>query len=64
MSKIIIKKKDLYNKKDDMCSCGFDFKKVLSFLSIIAVISISTSAIAWIGFMNIKQNNGKLPWER
>lgn len=44
------------------CSHGHH-KRHFTILSILAVVFVSTSAMSWIAFMNIKQNGGKLPWE-
>lgn len=32
-------------------------------LSMVFIVAIVSSAMSWIGLMNIKQNGGKLPWE-
>jgi len=51
----------LVPKKKDVPCCSE--KKTFTLLSMLAVIIIASSAFSWIGFMNIKQNGGKLPWE-
>lgn len=39
-------------------------KKGLTLLGMILVMMVASSAISWIGFMTIKMNGGKLPWEQ
>ncbi|MCK8058580.1 MULTISPECIES: hypothetical protein [unclassified Fusibacter] len=46
------------------CCHGKHSKGIFTLVSICAVVTIATSAMSWIGFMNIKKNGGKLPWER
>ena len=52
----------LVPKKKDVPCCNE--KKTFTLLSMIAVVIIASSAFSWIGFMNIKHNGGKLPWEQ
>ena len=56
MAKVLVPKK----KKEDV-SCTH--KKGFTVLGILAVILVATSAFSWIGFMTVKQQGGKLPWE-